>query len=233
MNGPREREERHDIELLDNLMGAIACNQRAVRPFAEKLPHPRRIDDAIVAYAERPLLSKVFHGRRGRRIQHEQKTPARVQIRAQHVGLLRKRLCFRTCDDDDRRVRRNLEILGQVKRLHHVAVFTKYAVCDLIPLAIRALENFLSVAAHKIDRLFFALHELYQGVCDIFLSDIVLLFNAFDFAVTRIQNDGPERLLLPRHRVAACPVHCHLVLLRKLRLLVGIDQLDFDLSVLL
>ena len=57
-----------------------------------------------------------------------------------------------------------------------------------------------------------------------------LLLDAFDLVVPAIQDDGAELLLPTRHRIGELFVHRDLVLLRSLRILVGIDELHLDLS---
>jgi hypothetical protein len=143
-------------------------------------------------------LSEILHRGGGRRVQHEENPTAGIEVRIQSVGLLREWLCLGSGNDNDGGIGRDLEVSGQVKRLHDIAVFAENTIRNLQPVAFRTVDSALSVAIEEIDGLLLAFHQLHQGIRYIFFNDVILLFDALDFAVTRIQNNGAKCLLLAR-----------------------------------
>src|SRR4030095_14819436 len=90
------------------------------------------------------------------------------------------------------------------------------------------LDRLFAVSLDEVDRLLFALYQLHQGIRDVLFSGRVLLFDALDFVVSRIEDDGTELPGFSCERVAEFAVRRDLVLLCCLWGLVRIDKLDMN-----
>ena len=115
-----------------------------------------------------------------------------------------------------------------------VAVLCQSALRNLVTCTISAVDSLLAVTLDKVDSLFLALDEFHQGVRDVFLGRRRSCFSMRStllFPASRMM--VPNFCSLTRHRIGELFVHRDLVLLRRLRILVGIDELHLDPSILM